>query len=225
MTDAHEPTQPPQQPAQLGGPQVPSAPGSYGYPQAPYGQAPYGQAPYGQAPYGHAPGAYPAPASPPYGQAPGPYAPYGYAPYGYAPISGRKFWALLFLFYIPYAGLLVAPIVAIVQRRTAQHSPHAIVRENARWAVNWALSYALYIIALIAGFIAIAVTFSRPAAYRYADYDESYGDRSDPAAWIVLPALLIVAIGIYCLVTMIRGTVMSDRVVHRPALAIPFFRS
>jgi hypothetical protein len=235
MTDAHEPTQPPH----LGGSQVPSAPGPYGYPQAPYGypQAPYGQAPYGQAPhgqapgygqapygqasgYGQAPGAYPAPGNTPFGQAPGPY-----VPYGYAPVSGRKFWALLFLFYIPYAGVLVAPIVAIVQRGVAQHSPHAIVRENARWAANWALSYALYMIALIAGMITIAVTLSGPVAYRYADYDDSYGDRGDPAAWIVLPLLLIFGIAIYCLVTMIRGTVMADRVVHRPALAIPFFRA
>ena len=65
-----------------------------------------------------------------------------YAPqYAVSP-SGAKFWALLFLFYIPYVGLLVAIIVALVQRSNAKASPHPLVRENARWAANWALSYA-----------------------------------------------------------------------------------
>ncbi len=37
--------------------------------------------------------------------------------------------------------------------------------------------------------------------------------------------LVLVASGVYCLVTLIRGCVIADRRVHRPFLAIPFFRS
>lgn len=186
----------------------PNAQGAYGYPQAPAG---YPQAPAG---YPQAPG-YPA-------QAPGypAQAPYGYAPYGFTPPSGRKFWALLFLVYVPYVGALVSAIVALVQRNSAQTSPHGIVRENARWAANWALSYLLYLIVLVALLIIIGVGSSRPSSY------DSYGSYSSgPSNWLFVPGLLIIGIGIYWLVTVIRGTVMSDRVVHRPALAIPFFRA
>jgi len=178
---------------------------------APYpGQPAYGQAP-AQPPYGQAPTGYPAPGYP---------AP-GYAPYGYAPISGRRYWALLFLVYIPYVGAIVAAIVGIVQRSSAMRSPHPIVRENARWAANWALSYVLYLIALFVLLITIGVGTARPRSY-----DEyGYSDGGDPSGWIAVPRLLIIGIGIYCLVTLIRGTAISERVVHRPALAIPFFRA
>ncbi|MFJ4254741.1 DUF4870 domain-containing protein [Microbacterium sp. NPDC090003] len=245
MTEENDAVQPPEPPA---APQPPAylppsgqqPPAGYPTPaqppygqapaQPPYGQAPYGQAPYGQAPaqppYGQAPAPYPGQPAygqtpPPYGQAPTGYPAPGYAPYGYPPISGRRYWALLFLVYIPYVGALVAAIVAIVQRSSAMRSPHPIVRENARWAANWALSYLLYLIALFTLLITIGVGTSRPRSY-----DEyGYSSGGDPSGWIAVPGLLLIGVGIYCLVTMIRGTVISDRVVHRPALAIPFFRT
>ncbi|MGF6823391.1 putative Tic20 family protein [Microbacterium sp. ZKA21] len=132
--------------------------------------------------------------------------------YGYpAPLpSGRRYWALLFLFYIPWAGLLVAPIVAIAQLSSARRSPFPVVRENARWAANWALSYFLYFVCLLTLLIIIGVSTSR------------YGE---PSGLIAIPGVLLIGIGIYCLVEMIIGTVRSDRVVHRPPLAIPFFRA
>ena len=249
MTDASDAVQPPEPPqtpepsqAPTGQPQQPYGQPVYGQPpvgqpaygqppvgqptygQPPYGQAPYGQPPYGQPPYGQPPVGQPGYGQPAYGQAPYGQAPYGQAPYGqpvygFAPPSGRKFWALLFLFYAPYVGVLVAPIIAIVQRSSAQQSPHPIVRENARWAANWALSYALYLIALVVLSITVGVGTSRPTYDDYGSY------RSEPSAWIALPLLTLLAVGIYCLVTMIRGTVIADRVVHRPALAIPFFRA
>lgn len=230
MTEENDAVQPPEPPA---APQPPAGyqlPAGYSLPaQPPYGQAP-AQPPYGQAPaaypgqpaYGQAPAPYgQAPAQPPYGQAPTGYPTPGYAPYGYPPISGRRYWALLFLVYIPYVGAIVAAIVGIVQRSSAMRSPHPIVRENARWAANWALSYVLYLIVLFVLLITIGVGTARPRSY-----DEyGYSDGGDPSGWIAVPGLLIIGIGIYCLVTLIRGTVISERVVHRPALAIPFFRA
>lgn len=139
---------------------------------------------------------------------------YGYPaagyPYGYAPApSGRKFWALQFLYYIPWVGVIVVLIVALVQRAQAKTSPHEIVRENARWAANWALSYTLY---LFVGALMVGLLLAVPTS------------NGDPSPLGAIPGLLIFGIGIYCLVTIIRGTVIADRVVHRPALAIPYFR-
>ena len=131
--------------------------------------------------------------------------------------SGAKYWALLFLFYIPYVGLLVGIIVALVQRASAKASPYPTVRENARWAANWALSYALYFVALLALFIALGVVTSQPPA-------DGLGP-AEPSLIIALPGTAIFAVGIYCLVTMIRGCVIGGQRVHRPALAIPFFRA
>lgn len=137
------------------------------------------------------------------------------APYIASP-SGAKFWALLFLFYIPYVGVLVGIIVSLVQRASNKTSPHEIVRENARWAANWALSYTLYFFVLLAIFIALGVVTSQPPA-------DGMGP-AEPSLIIALPGTVLFAVGIYCLVTMIRGCVIGSQRVHRPALAIPFFR-
>lgn len=140
--------------------------------------------------------------------------PYGYGgpgPYALPP-SGRKFWALLFLFYIPYVGFIVTIIVSLVQRASAKSSPHAIERENARWAANWVLSYVLYFIVVIALLVVIGLGTTPPGG-------------GDPSMLIAIPGILLIAVGIYCLVTMIRGTVRAGTAVHRPALAIPFFRA
>lgn len=156
-----------------------------------------------------APGAGAQPPAYGYPAAPGPYP----APpvYGYLPPSGRKYWGLLFLFYVPYVGALVTIIVSLIQCSSAKRSPVPIVRENARWAANWTLSYCLYQVVLIGALIAIAASTST-------------GGRA-PSVLMALPGVLVFVVGIYCLVTIIRGTVLGDRVVHRPALAIPFFRS
>ncbi|WP_314651728.1 hypothetical protein [uncultured Microbacterium sp.] len=154
---------------------------------------------------------YPAPQSPAYPPASG--SPAVQGPYGVMPPSGRRFWGLLFLVCIPYAGVIVALIVALVQRSGARRSPFEIVRENARWAANWALSFALYEFVFLVGPTAAAVVTAEMSV------------DGKPAPWAFAPYLVLVAVGIYCLVTLIRGCVIADRVVHRPALAIPFFRS
>jgi uncharacterized Tic20 family protein len=176
-----------------------------GYPQPQGAYAPHGAHAQPQAVYAQstAPGLAPA----------GIHPPGAYVPYGYTPPSGRTFWSLLFLWFIPWVGLVVVPIVMLVQRSRTKQSPLPIVRENARWAANWALSYTLYSIVLILLIIVIAVP---TAASSYS---------GDPSGVTVIPFLLLVAVGVYCLVTMIRGTVIADRRVHRPALAIPFFRA
>lgn len=188
-------------------------PGAYSAPSGSYTAAPGG---YPATPGGYpaTPGGYPA--------APGAYpaAPGAYPAYAYGIPSGRRFWGLLFLFYIPYVGWIVTLIVSLMQRAGARQSPFPIVRENARWAANWALSYTLYLI------VSIGLTVIIGIATATSSYEEYYGTyRSEPSGWIAVPIILLFAIGVYCLVTMIRGCVIADRVVHRPALALPFFRA
>lgn len=196
-----------------------------GHPQAGYPmQPPVGYSVPPASGYSAQPGGYPVsqPGYPvgqpgyPVGQPGYPVSPPGY--YGYAPPSGRKFWGMQFLVYIPYVGAIVTVIVSLVQRSTARRSPFPIVRENARWAANWALSFLLYVIVSYALIVIVGVSTSRSAYDSYDSYD------SGPSGWIGIPVVLVFGIGIYCLVTMIRGCVVSDRAVHRPALAIPFFR-
>lgn len=140
----------------------------------------------------------------------------GYSQQGYPAPSGAKFWGLLFLFYIPWVGVIVTIIVALVQRSNARTSQFPLVRENARWAANWALSYVIYLVVLFAALILTGVLSTAPS-------QDGYGP-AEPSGWIALPGMLIFVIGIYCLVTMIRGCVIAGKTVHRPALAIPFFR-
>lgn len=226
----------PAAPYSLGGPPPPPAPGaapapqggfstaSVGYPtaQGSYPTAPAGY-PMASAGYPAAPGGYPTtsggyPAAGGYPMSPGgfPISAPGY--YGYAPPSGRRFWGLQFLVYVPYIGAIVAVIVSLVQRSAARQSPFPIVRENARWAANWALSFLLYVIASYALIVIVGFSTSTSSYDSYGSYDSS------PSGWIGIPVLLLLGIGVYSLVTTIRGCVVSDRNVHRPALAIPFLR-
>ncbi|MFK4759638.1 DUF4870 domain-containing protein [Microbacterium sp. ZW T5_45] len=205
------------------------APGTQvpGYPGAPVGGYPGGPQPlqgyptpgsqvasYGTPGQSYASPGYPAPgyAAPGYAVQgyPAPGQPYGaYGAYPVAPPSGRRFWALQFMYYIPLAGVLVVLIVALVQRSSARLSPVPLVRENARWAANWVLSYLFYLVVCLSCIIALGIAF---------------GDTRSSGV-IAIPVILLYAIGIYCLVTIIIGTVKADRFVHRPYLALPFFRS
>ncbi len=76
---------------------------------------------------------------------------------------------------IPYAGVIVAVIVALVQRSGMRHSPYEVVRENARWAANWVLSYAIY------GFVLLGATVA--AAVLTADASAD----GQPAPWALTP--------------------------------------
>lgn len=200
---AYESTAPPAVPP---GQSLPLAPLNPGHSAGP---APLHPAP--------APG-YPTPQGYPMAQGGYPISP-GYPAYGYVVPSGRKFWGLQFLVFVPYVGALVTVIVSLVQRSSARRSPLPIVRENARWAANWALSFLLYVIVSYALIVIVGIATS------ISSYEESYGTyRSAPSGWIGIPVLLLLGIGVYCLVTMIRGCVVSDRAVHRPVLALPFLR-
>jgi uncharacterized Tic20 family protein len=132
-------------------------------------------------------------------------------PTGATPPNGKRFWRLLLLFLIPVLGFVVTPIVAVAQRAQTRRSPHELVRENARWAANWALSFVLYVIVLCALMYVIAVV--------------STGADGTTSPLLTVPWFVLAAVGIYCLVTLTRGELIADRRVHRPALAIPFFRS
>ncbi|MDQ0646821.1 putative Tic20 family protein [Microbacterium natoriense] len=199
-------------------PGYPTAQGGYPAPSYPNAQGGYPAPGYPSAQGGYPAQGYPTPQGYPMAQGGYPISP-GYPAYGYVVPSGRKFWGLQFLVFVPYVGALVTVIVSLVQRSSARRSPLPIVRENARWAANWALSFLLYVIVSYALIVIVGIATS------ISSYEESYGAyRSAPSGWIGIPVLLLLGIGVYCLVTMIRGCVVSDRAVHRPVLALPFLR-
>ena len=205
------------------------APAPHGQ-QAPYGQqAPVGQQPPQQPPYGQQP-----PQQPPYGQQPGygqqppqdpnaPYAqpaygqaPYAQMPYGYVMPSGRRFWAMGFLTYIPYVGFIVFLIVALAMNASARRDANAVVRENARWAANWSLSVATFIVGAIILMIIGGATG--------ASLQSSGSNPSIAFVFVAIGGLVILATGIMHLVFTIMGTVQADRRVFKPALVIPYLR-
>ncbi|WP_040166654.1 DUF4870 domain-containing protein [Microbacterium gorillae] len=175
-------------------------------PSDPYGAPAYGT-PVPSDPYG-AP-AYNAPAynAPAYG-APA----YGTPAYGYpAPApSGAKYWSLLFLTYIPYVGVIVAVIVALVQRGAARATGIPLAIGNANAAANFILSYLIYQACVVVCMVLVGSLTT-----------DSSGD---PSPLFVLPVLLFFAVGVWGLVMMIMGTVQGSRRVFRAVPSIPFFR-
>lgn len=205
---------------------APSASGSYSTPPSSGSVAFSSQPPAGVQPP-QPQGSYPP--APPVGYPPTPGyavpAP-GHAGYAMLPPNGRTFWAMQFLFFIPYVGFIVAAIVALVMRNRARQSPHEIERENARWAANWALSAALYFVVYILLFIGVSAVIAI-STYSDSSIGSTYSDTSPPTPFVFLLPLIsafMFGVFVYWLVTVIRGLVLSDRVVHRPALAIPFIR-
>lgn len=155
-------------------------------------------------------------APPPAGYAP-PYGATQYAiPYGYVIPSGRKFWALSFLLFIPYVGWIVSLIVSLVQNSSARHDPNPVVRENARWAANWMLTV------VVMGAVGVALIVGAGMAGAATDSAGGDGDVWLPVA--VLGLLLWSAVGVAHLVICIVGTVQADRRVFNPRVAIPFIR-
>lgn len=203
---------PPYAPAQsLPEAQPPVAP-AYPQPAPAYGPYSADRPQYGQMPT--------APAYPQYAVAQPQYAPYGspvQSPYpGYRLPSGRKFWALGFLYFIPYLGWLVAPVVALTLNAGARRDPSPLVRENARWAANWSLTV------LIAGVVAFITIFGSAMAGAATDEAGGNGDVWFPVAMVGL--LLLGIVWLAQLVICIIGTVQADRRVFDPVVVISFFR-
>ncbi|GAB2560993.1 DUF4870 domain-containing protein [Leucobacter ruminantium] len=205
--------QPPYAPARSphAGAQPPATPA---YPQPAPVYAPYSA---DRPQYGRTPTT---PAYPQYAVAQPQYAPYGspvQPPYpGYRLPSGRKFWALGFLYFIPYLGWLVAPIVALTLNAGARRDPSPLVRENARWAANWSLTV------LIAGVVAFITILGSAMAGAATDEAGGNGDVWFPVAMVGLLFLGIVWLA--QLVICIIGTVQADRRVFDPVVVFSFFR-
>lgn len=195
-----QPQQPVQQPVQ---PQP--APQQYAQPATPQYAPPQYAAPQpGTAPYGA-----PQPGAPQPGVHP-------YPAYGYVLPSGRKFWALGFLFFIPYVGWLVSLIVVLALAGGARRDPNPVVRENARWAANWNLTV---ITALVVSVLIVVASGVAGAAT-----DSAGGDGDAWLPFAIFGLLFGFAVGITHLVISIMGTIQADRQVFKPAIAIPFIR-
>lgn len=123
---------------------------------------------------------------------------------------------MLFLFFIPYVGFLVAPIVAIVLCSTERRNPFPLVRENARWAANWALTVltwqAASIVLIIVGVI-VGVT-----------QEELTGNGDVGLAFVIPGFLLFFIAGVAHLVVAIMGTAQANSRVFNLRLAIPYIR-
>lgn len=196
-------------------------------------QAPYQPTAQHQPQPPHQPGAQPAAAP----QPPVPHQqPYGYqyaAPQGYGPqygapyaygagypevgASGSKFWALTFLFFIPYLGFLISPIVASVLCASERRNPHERVRENARWAANWSLTVLMW---QVIGFVLIGFGIALGVAEERATGSGAMG-----LALVIPGVLLGFGMGVVHLIVAIVGTVQAGSRVVALRLAIPFIRN
>ncbi|MGJ0202695.1 hypothetical protein [Leucobacter sp. gxy201] len=141
------------------------------------------------------------------GQAPPPYPTWAPRP------SGRKFWALGFLAFIPWAGWIVAPIVLLVQQANVRRDPSPVVRENARWAANWMLTATLAMIIGLGGLLAAAV---------FGQIAIDAGGSFELMPLVVMSAVLMVLMQLAHAVISLIGTILAADRVFDPVAVIRF---
>jgi uncharacterized Tic20 family protein len=135
----------------------------------------------------------------------------------YSPVpnaSGRRFWGIGFLWFVPFFGAVLAPILLGVFAAQNRRHPDPLVRENSRWAANWAIT-----VTLVAAIGTALVLFNMIAVFVLT------GDM--PASRGLTPLLLLANVLIWAawighLVVSIVGVASADTRVVNPKIAIPF---
>lgn len=125
----------------------------------------------------------------------------GIAPH---PVAGSRYWALGFLYFVPLLGAFLAPVLALSMAHTAKQMADPVVRENARWASNWAFTLFPFTLILIC-LVAVA--------------DEQGG------VFPLIVGALFWICGIANAIVCTIGAAVGSRRVFRPFLAIPFLKS
>lgn len=177
----------------------PQAPPQYALPQQPPQYAPPQYAPPQPPQYAHQPFGYAAPG----------------AQWVPAP-SGRKFWALGFLTYIPLLGWCVAAILLLIKNAEVRKNPAPVVRENARWAANWILTVGVAWLLGFSGLMTAAIV---------GQVSVDAGGRGDVLMpLVVMSAVFLVIVQIAHFVVSLVGVIVADQRVWDPVVVIRFFR-
>ncbi|MCI4658902.1 hypothetical protein [Cryobacterium zhongshanensis] len=128
--------------------------------------------------------------------------------------SGRRFWGIGFLWFVPFLGAVLAPILLGVFAAQNRRRPDALVRENSRWAANWAITVTL--VAAIGA--ALVVSNGIVGLVLTGDIRTSGG----MSPLLLVADLLIWAAWIAHLIVSIVGVASADTLVVNPKIAIPF---
>ncbi|WP_241993266.1 hypothetical protein [Cryobacterium sp. TMB1-7] len=126
--------------------------------------------------------------------------------------SGRRFWGIGFLWFVPLFGALLAPVLLGILAAQNRRHPDALVRENSRWAANWVLT--VTVVAAIGAAIVVC-----DAIIGLVLTGES---ESGPSPTLLLANLLLWAAVIGHLVVSIVGVVRARTRIVNPKIAIPF---
>jgi uncharacterized Tic20 family protein len=140
-----------------------------------------------------APGSHPAPARP----------------------SGVRFWALGFLWFIPFIGAVLAPILLGVAAAQNRRHPEPLVRENARLAANWVLT------ATLAAALGTALVVLIGIMHLVLTGTTEIGSELSPL--MLVPNLLLWATWITHLTVCCIGVASAGSRIVNPRIAIPFF--
>jgi hypothetical protein len=118
-----------------------------------------------------------------------------------------RFWALGFLWFIPFIGAVLAPILLGVAAAQNRRHPEPLVRENARLAANWVLTATLAAALGTALVVLIGTT--------------EIGSELSPL--MLVPNLLLWATWITHLTVCCIGVASAGSRIVNPRIAIPFF--
>lgn len=128
--------------------------------------------------------------------------------------SGRKFWALGFLPFIPLVDWLVAPVAVLVQFANVRRDPSPIVRENARWAANWILTVVLVMLLGVCGLCAAGILGQMAI---------DAGGSFELMPLVVMSAVLMTIAQLAHAVISLIGSILAADRVFDPVAVIRFF--
>ena len=125
--------------------------------------------------------------------------------------NSREFWLLGFLVLVPYIGPYLTVLIAAFRFRHVRHDPEPMIRENARQAVNWNLTFFVILTPLA------SMSFLLAAASFVLRFDPLF---AIGACGILLADLMVI---LHFGIT-IWGTIRAKKSVARVPFSIRFFR-
>lgn len=128
--------------------------------------------------------------------------------------SGRRFWWIGFLWFIPFFGAVLALILLGVFAAQNRRHPDSLVRENSRSAANWAIT-----VTLVAAIGTVLVLFNTIVGLVLTGEMQTSGELSP---LLLVANVLIWAAWIGHLVVSIIGVASAGTRVVNPKIAIPF---
>lgn len=130
-------------------------------------------------------------------------------------LTGARFWGLGFIWFVPIAGAIAAPILLGVLASWNRNHPDPLIRENARIAANWVLTATL--LAVLGAVLSIV----NGTMHFIATGDMDPGREHSPL--LLASNLLLWTSWLSHLVVSIVGVASARSRAVNPRIAIPFF--